>query len=129
MPIAISDGGVPEVALALQPAASLSGQVVVDLPAAGRPVDVGRYTVSLEAAPGTAQTSGGSMPGRIGEDGRFTVFNVMPGRYRLRLTVSQSRTPGPDIASVTINGRNVANGDFEIAAGTNVEGVVVRIKG
>lgn len=126
VPITISDRDVTDVVLALQPAMSLSGQIVVDQPAVDQPADMQRYAVSLTAIRGTVRVNERPAPGRPGEDGRFTIVNVMPGRYRL--TVNASVGPPPQLVSLTVGGQELTNAEIEVSPGTNIENVVVRIR-
>lgn len=126
VPISMSNDDRTDVVLALQPAMSMTGQVVVDRQAADVPVDLKRYLISLTAIPGTTRISerpGGSRPA---DDGHFTVVNLTPGRYRL--TVAASSGPAPQPVTVSIGGRVLANAEIEILPSTNIENVVVLIK-
>jgi len=82
MPIEVSDRDIENLSLILQPGFTLTGRFTVEgLSAGNNNFKIGRPFVQLE--PGTA--FGGGYSVRVGSDGAFTVSNLNPGDYRLRI--------------------------------------------
>ena len=107
----------------LEPSAKLSGRVafesVSDAPAPPNPA-----SVRISLRPSTSGlTQVAVQPG-----GTFTVAGAEPGRYRLHAAIAQ--TPGATastwvLKSAVLNGRDISDEAFAIAAGEQLEGAVV----
>jgi protocatechuate 3,4-dioxygenase beta subunit len=100
--------------LILAPASKVSGRFVFD--GVSKPPDV--KTFGLLAWPWVL---GGSSLKRE-PDGRFTVSELPPGKYRLRVTGSSA---GWVLRSTMVNGVDASDIPFEVKQGENIEGAVI----
>ncbi len=127
--------------LRLRPGVTVSGSVRYE-GSAPPPSGPGLNTLMLlpDGGPDAAQNPANPLtmmrrflPVAAGADGTFTVRGVTPGRYRLveldfaRLTGQMGFTPtaGWSLKSAILDGRDVADGSFEVTQGGDVTGVVV----
>ena len=118
----ISDGEKPgHVAIQLFPAATLTGRVVLNSSSKAAAGDFARLTVSLAPmdAQARAAIATGEASAALSADGRFTIGEVPPGRYRLDVSPT----------SWTVDAVNVSNEDrlgraFVVAAGDRLTAAV-----
>jgi carboxypeptidase family protein len=112
----------PNVLLALQPGISVSGRLEFE----GRaqiPIDLTRARVSLmPVRTGVEGDVGPPGQGRVDASGRFTVSNVVPGRYRLS---GSAAAPEWTLRSATVGGQDAIDGAIEIKGNEDVSGAVI----
>src|SRR5688572_4701984 len=102
-------------ALQLVPTASLSGRVVFD---GTSPAAVPGITAALRAVDGRGfSTQAPSAPPAA--DGAFRLEGIVPAAYRFGATM-----PGWTMRTAVLNGREIADGAFDVPAG-GVDGLVV----
>lgn len=110
------------VILTLQPGMTVSGQVEFD-GGTPPPADLTRARVNLTAInPGPMRTLASSVSARVDASGRFTLANVLPGRYRL---AGSSGEAGWTVESAVVGGQDTADFPVEIRAGQNVTGATL----
>jgi hypothetical protein len=125
-------GDVRGVALVMQPALRLAGQLKFDR---GRltPPDPAAIRVSLEAASTRAASGAGGRGIPVGGPteaattdarGNFVVDGIVPGTYRLTATLPASAT-GWWLSSAVVNGRDVLDEPLRIDAATSLTGAVL----
>jgi Carboxypeptidase regulatory-like domain len=111
----IVDGDdVSGVALALQPALTISGRVVFE---GGRPVPApGELRVPVPAALTVANVAYTFPPVEIHGDGTFTIAGVVPGQYRFPAIMQGVRTPIGAwwLKSLVAGGRNLLDGPLDL---------------
>lgn len=111
----------PEVTIVLQPGRTISGQVVYERPAlAGLPRTPVQVTAiaALDAPQGSIPRT----PQATAEaDGRFTLTDVIPGRYMLRAS-------GP-VKSAIVNGADSLDFPFEVEEVRDIVNAVVTMSG
>jgi protocatechuate 3,4-dioxygenase beta subunit len=95
----------------LRPGTSIRGRLAVE--GAGGAVDVTRVSLMLHSvAPWRSE----ALQARLGDDGRFVIDAVTPGRYRV--FASAPATPGPSrplaLRSVRLNGEELADLPFDL---------------
>ena len=114
--LTVNDSAVSNVHLALRPCVSVSGSLTFeDSPP---PRDTTRFGVTL-----TPVTRGfPDIPPRatVDPNGRFSMYQVIPGMYRIALTAAPR---GFMLKSAEVAGRDVLDAPIEIAADRNVTGV------
>jgi hypothetical protein len=98
----------------LRPTIKISGRVEI----------TGRGTASsarptIFAEPANGDPSLGNPSTRVNADGTFELQGLLAGHYVLRIL------SGPLVASVTWQGRNIADSGVDTTGGSNVEGVVL----
>jgi uncharacterized protein (DUF2141 family) len=106
------------VLLTLQPGISITGQVAFE-GATPPPADLTRIRVTM--SPIEPSPFGGSVAGRVEATGRFTIPNVVPGRYRL----TAGGASGWITESSTIGGLDALDSPFEVKGNQNLSGAVV----
>jgi protocatechuate 3,4-dioxygenase beta subunit len=108
--------------LTLQPGLTVSGQIAFD-GATPPPADLSRARITLSAVdPGPLRGIATSASARADATGRFTINNVLPGRYRLS---GSSGASGWVVDSAVINGQETADFPVEIRGGQNVTGATL----
>ncbi len=108
MPVEVGEQHIEGIALVLSEAAELSGAVSVEGPPPANPKGL---RVMLEPVEMMALSTAS-----VGEDGKFTLKNVTPNRYQVRLT------GGPETAyikSVRLAGRDAADTEIDLASGVS----------
>jgi hypothetical protein len=108
----------PQITIALQPARTISGRVEFDMVSAGaaRP----QVSVFATRAPNAPPGVGGQTPqGRVEPDGRFTIANVVPGRYVLGASVF--------VKSAIVNGQDSLDVPFEVHGDSDIANAVVTV--
>jgi hypothetical protein len=118
MDVSIDGRNLTNVILTLQPGMTVSGQLAFD-GTSPPPADLTRARVTLSAInPGGApRAMASSASGRVDAGGRFTIPNVMPGRYRLS---GSSGASGWFVDSAVIAGQDTADFPVEIRPNQNV---------
>ena len=124
-PITVSGQDVDGVSLTLHPPMTLSGQLV-------KHTD-GDQTISVSACVVTLLRFDNSSPGfstqqvgRPDAQGRFTIRNVLPGRYRLRVTTGNSIPVS--VVSAMATDRQLINAEIDVVPGTNIDQLVIRVR-
>jgi protocatechuate 3,4-dioxygenase beta subunit len=107
----------------LEPSATVSGRIVFESSQNAAAPNVTSVRVSLRPAPsGLPQVA--AQPA-----GTFNIAGPDPGRYRLHASIAAAPGAPPGqgwiLKSVTLNGRDVSDEPFPIAAGQQIDGVVV----
>jgi hypothetical protein len=110
-----------DVALALHPALSLSGQLAFD--GGTPPADLTRIRVTLSPAPGPDGPVPGASSSTATADasGRFTVTNLVPGYYRISVAGVQGWWP----ESAVIGSRDALDAPVEVRPGADLGGTVI----
>jgi hypothetical protein len=110
LPIEVGDQHIEGIALELGEGAELSGAVLVEGSPAADPKGAQFMLEPVEmVSPSMARAS-------VGDDGKFTLKNVAPGRYEVRLT------GGPETAyikSVRFGGRDVTDTEIDLTSGVS----------
>jgi uncharacterized protein (DUF2141 family) len=122
MDVSVDGRNLTDVILTLQPGMSVSGQIAFD-GATPPPTDLNRARVTLNAvAPGPMRPMASSASARVDASGRFTINNVLPGRYRLS---GSSGATGWVVESAVINGQDTADFPIEIRPNQQVTGAAI----
>ncbi len=110
------------VILTLQPGMTVSGQIAFD-GTTQPPADLTRARVTLSAFnPGGLRETPSSTSVRVDATGRFTIGNVLPGRYRLS---GSSGANGWFVESAVVAGQDTADFPVEIKPNQNVTGATL----
>ena len=112
------------VTLNLSPALSLSGRIVFE--GATTPPAGVRYSVRVTPIAGAPAPAGGPLP--IVPGSTFAVSSLLPGRYRLIVTVTGSAANAPmswGLKSATLGGRDIADAPFEIRQGEDLSTAIL----
>jgi protocatechuate 3,4-dioxygenase beta subunit len=117
MDVSIDGRSLTNVVVTLQPGVTLSGQVSFD-GASQPPADPTRVRITLSPVnpDGAVRGLASSATGRPDAVGRFTIRNVVPGRYR----VTAGGAGGWSIESAVVGGQDAADFPVEIRANQNV---------
>ena len=125
MDISIDGRNLTNVMLSLQPGMTMSGQIVFDGTAQPPPADLTRTRVnlmSLHVAAGPMRELASNVNGRVDAAGRFTISNIVPGKYRL------SGSSGANdwfIESAVVAGQDTQDFPIEIRPNQNVTGASI----
>jgi hypothetical protein len=113
--IALNGGSPTEIALTLQPAATVNGQLVFEGTAVPPPSDLSRVSVRLfEVGPGLSGTVS-----KVDAAGAVSITGVVPGRFTVSASVPGGLPPtgaGWSVRSVTVGGSDVTDRAFDISA-------------
>jgi hypothetical protein len=116
--IAVDGRAVENVMVPLSPGMTVSGQLTFQGSSAP-PADLTRVRVTLSSAePGPLSSSAA---GRADANGRFTIPNVMPGRYRVNAGGAQ----GWSVESASVGGQDALDFPFEVKGNQQIGSVVV----
>jgi protocatechuate 3,4-dioxygenase beta subunit len=116
--LAVDGRTVENVMVPLSPGMTVSGQVTFQGSSAP-PADLTRVRVTLSSAePGPLSNNAA---GRADANGRFTIANVMPGRYR----VNASGAQGWFLESASVGGQDALDFPFEVKGNQQIGSVVV----
>ena len=124
MDVSIDGRNLTNVLLSLQPGMTVTGQIVFDGTTQQPPTDLTRARVTLmpfNPAP-ALRTVVTSAAGRVDAAGRFTIPNVVPGRYRLS---GSSGASGWFVESAVVAGQDTVDFPVEIRANQNVTGASI----
>jgi hypothetical protein len=124
--VVITDSDRTDAVLALQRSMSLAGRIVSERQVGELPLNPSQLALRMVAISGAPRSRDVAAATGPDAEGNFTVMNLTPGRYRL--TVAARNGPAPAMAAVVVNGRTAADAEIEVTAGTNLKGVVVRIR-
>jgi hypothetical protein len=121
--VVVDGGPMAPLVLALQPALSVSGRVV--LSGSSRPPDLSRTRVLASAASSTSPERSAPVPSAtVDAAGRFSLTGLVPGRYRL----SVAGAGGPwSIASAVVGGHDVMDVPLEVGSGDDLGGLVITL--
>jgi uncharacterized protein (DUF2141 family) len=124
MDVSIDGRNLTNVLLSLQPGMTVSGQVVFDGTTQQPPTDLTRARVNLMPFNPTPsmRAVATNASGRVDSAGRFTIPNVMPGRYRLS---GSSGATGWFVESAVVAGQDTVDFPVEIRANQNVTGASI----
>jgi len=124
MDVSIDGRNLTNVLLSLQPGMTVSGQIVFDGTTQQPPTDLTRARVNLMPFNPTPsmRAVATNASGRVDSTGRFTIPNVMPGRYRLS---GSSGANGWFIESAVVAGQDTVDFPVEIRANQNVTGASI----
>ena len=117
------NGADQSVALALQPAMTLSGTVVFDGAALSRPASLATMRVSMQSMD-AGRVSIGVPPAAVNPDGTYVIRGVTPGRYRLSAT-SPSAPVGWMLRSAVVGGVDSLDVPIDVGPSQPVEGAVL----
>jgi protocatechuate 3,4-dioxygenase beta subunit len=107
-----------EVALASQPALSISGRVLFESARAMAPQLPGQLRVNLPALPANG---GWSMPPLFVDGTTFRLDGIVPGLYRTMVSLQGVRTPVGAwwLKSIVVNGRDLLDAPLDLQQGTD----------
>jgi hypothetical protein len=119
--ISVDGRDVTDVALVMNPAFSLSGQLAFD--GGAPPADLTRIRVTLSPAPGPDGPVPGASSSMATADasGRFTVTNVVPGYYRISVAGVQGWWP----ESAIVGSQDALDFPVEVRPGASLNQVLV----
>ena len=119
--IVLTDQDISDLALAMQPALTLSGKVELQ---AGESTD-GLFIALAPAGDDIPPIDEreGAFP--VGADGRFEISNATPGRYRIVVTAGRNPVT---VASTALGGRVLESGEFDVSVGSTINDLVIRIR-
>ena len=130
VPLTIGSDDISGVALALQSSSVVSGRIEFDGNAAVPGSEFGQWSVTLAGipeAPSIVRRFPSGIPGRVNAAGQFTIRNITPGRYRLKLQSASTDTAA--ILGASIGGRALNGLELEITADTpNLNDLVLRVR-
>jgi uncharacterized protein (DUF2141 family) len=124
MDVSIDGRNLTNVLLSLQPGMTVSGQIVFDGTTQQPPTDLTRARVTLtpfNPSP-SMRAAAASASGRVDSAGRFTIPNVIPGRYRLS---GSSGGNGWFVESAVVGGQDTVDFPIEIRANQNITGASI----
>jgi hypothetical protein len=116
MAVTVGQHDIADLVVALQPAATISGRVVLE---SGTKRET-RMLVRAEPADGDP-TFGQPMGETKPNDSSFTIEGLIAGRYVIRTTAS------PAIVSVKSAGKDLRDTGIDVSAGQNIDDVVVTL--
>jgi len=124
MDVSIDGRNLTNVLLSLQPGMTVSGQIVFDGTTQQPPTDLTRGRVTLMPFNPTPsmRAVATNASGRVDSAGRFTIPNVIPGRYRLS---GSSGANGWFVESAVVAGQDTVDFPVEIRANQNVTGASI----
>jgi hypothetical protein len=128
VPLNVTDQDVSDVSLVLQSSTIVAGRIVVDGADKSAASTTRPWIVTLSpilSSPPIIQYPS-AVAGQADASGLFAIRNVTPGRYTVRLVAAPSDTAV--ILGVTSGGREFVNGEVEIAAGSTIEPLTVRVR-
>jgi hypothetical protein len=125
-PITVESRDVSGIVLTLQPAVTVAGRILPSPEDSNGNIDVAKLRASLVPMAGPADILDGGTGARVEGSGRFSVANVIPGRYRLTVGFDADHASWR-VVSVTIGGRDVTDG-FDVGTGANLSDVAVTIR-
>ena len=120
--VAVAGQDISNVVLRMQNGQQVSGTVVSKATGPGASLDPTRVRVRLEAGAGAVPIAG-STNAAADADGALKIEGVVPGSYRVVATIPD----GWFLRSAVLNGKDVADVPFDIAAGQNLSGLVVTL--
>jgi hypothetical protein len=115
--IEVAGEDIRDLTIALEPAARLSGRIAFE-PGDAAPPDPTQIQVAL--SPFNLLT-----PARVGADGRWLLALVDPGRYRMNPSIPAAARETWSLKSIVLNGRDVADARFDVAAGEAIADIVI----
>jgi len=121
--LAIDGGNVSNVNLVLQQGTTVSGRIAFEGTKAP-PTDFSRVRITVSPADneGPSRIVGSPSAGRVDASGKFTVTNVVPGRYRLSASGAGS---GWFTESTIVDGQDSLDFPFEVKGPQAVTGAVI----
>jgi Carboxypeptidase regulatory-like domain len=124
MDISIDGRNLTNVMLSLQPGMTMSGQIVFDGTTQQPPADLTRARVNLTPvnASGPMREIASNTSGRVDAAGRFTISNVVPGKYRLS---GSSGGNGWFVESAVVAGQDTMDFPIDIRPNQNVTGASI----
>ena len=123
IPVTVVDRDVTGLSGVLQSGMTVSGRIEIE--GATSSESYGRWVIGMKRASPMLITEIPA-PGQVDANGRFTIRNVTPGRFRLAVLGAPS--PASVLLSVSGTSGLVPDGEIEITAGTNIDGLVVRVR-
>lgn len=122
--IPIDGRNLTNVMLSLQPGMTMSGQIVFDGTLQQPPADLTRARVNLTPinAAGPMRVAAANASGRVDAAGRFTISNIIPGKYRLTGSGGGS---GWFVESAVVAGQDTMDFPVEIRPNQNVTGASI----
>jgi protocatechuate 3,4-dioxygenase beta subunit len=124
--VVVNGQDITDVVLELQRGITVSGQLTFQPTMLQPPTDLTRTQVSiLPSTPdsGSMMTMGPPPQGKVDAAGRFTIPDVVPGKYRISAGVVGMQ--GWIVDSITAGGQDALDFPLEIKGGRDVTGVVV----
>jgi hypothetical protein len=126
--VTVAGTDVTGVALELSPGLTASGRIVVDPQTVAAPPDtMPRASVALQPVASGGGLTLGRPQTTSGADGMFSVDGLMPGQYRV--SISLPSAGAWSVASATLDGRDVLDTPLTIEAGRDVRNIVVTLSG
>jgi hypothetical protein len=122
MDVSIDGRNLTNVILSLQPGMTVSGHVAFD-GTTPPPADMTRVRVNVSPVnPPATRAIASAATGRVDAAGRFTIPNVMPGKYRLS---GSSGATGWSVESAVIGGQDTTDFAVDIRPSQNATGAAI----
>ena len=120
MPVSIGESNVADLHVSMRVGARVTGRIEF-VGAAPQPPPQRLQQLSIMLTPSEPRPITRAQPGRPSQSGEFTTSGYPPGRYLI-----QASSPGPPwtVRAIVLNGRNVLDEPFELAA-ADVGGAVI----
>jgi uncharacterized protein (DUF2141 family) len=122
---------VSNIILTLQAGLTLTGRLAFD-GNAQPPADLTRARINLQPidSPGVARPPMPNAAGRVDASGKFTIGNIVPGKYRLTAAVPGNGNTGAmnsgwTVESSVVDGQDSLDFPLEIKPGTNLTNAVI----
>jgi hypothetical protein len=119
-PVAVADGDVSDVTVALAPGASITGTVTFQSTQSSTVPDVNQ--VRIAAPPVDFANVGPNPVARVNKDGTFTLDGVSAGSHWIR---TQGGLRGWTLKSVTLSGRDIIDTPLDVRSGQALSGVAL----
>jgi hypothetical protein len=132
--VAVVGSDISGLSLALGPGVTVSGRIAFDGKTLAPPADLTQFRVWLmlpemdQLRPGTPIRSiAFAPPVQVRADGSFSIENILPDTYQLRVVGSSIAADGWWPRSAVAGGRDLLDGQVTIAPGADVTGLVVTL--
>ena len=126
--IIVNGDDIGGLALALQPGMTLTGYLTFEATRLKPPADLTSVNVSLQPVQSATAVSFAASGRVLDQAGRFEITGILPGRYRLTLSLPGLNRPGNwFLRSATVNGRDVLDATLDILPGGSVRDALVSV--
>jgi hypothetical protein len=121
--VLVGDADEKDVVMELRPGATITGRVTID---GGPPAPGSELIVRAAAIRTPIDFSYGGTQAAIGDDGRFTLMNVVPGTYQMTVQVKQRSSPHT-IVSQRVSGEETLDTGFDVAPAQQIRDVELAV--